>query len=280
MAWKDRANALRFLGRIEEAFGAIARAEDILDKHVALGLDRALVDMVKALALVDTGQFSEARAIAITCGSIFLAHGDLTRALNAGEIEGHVLYETQHYADAYTLFKSLTDVARAANDEPAEARCNNNAGYCAVHLNDFKAANIHFSEAIANLTDLGDVVNATRAHWGAGRVFIGKGQFDNGLRHLHAAREAFIQFGMVEEAGLCGLAAAEALFTRGNDTQAREIVSDIAREFRDAPLEWRVIEAVSALEQELVTNDAPVQAVRNVYALIESAHTTAAPQIA
>ena len=122
MAWKDRANALRFLGRIPETFEAIARAEEILDKHVALGLDRAVVDLVKALALLNTGDVEQARAIAITCGSVFLSHGDLTRALNAGEIEGHVLYEMERYADGYTLFKSLIDVARAANDAEAEAR--------------------------------------------------------------------------------------------------------------------------------------------------------------
>jgi tetratricopeptide (TPR) repeat protein len=272
MAWKDRANALRFLGRLPETFEALRRAEEILERHVALGLDRAVVDMVKAMTLVDTGQFQEARAIAITCSSVFLAHGDLTRALNAGEIEGHVLYETQQYTDAYTLFKSLIDVARVANDAEAEARCHHNAGYCAVHLNDFKSANIHFSEAMAKLADLGQPVAAVRTQWGAGRVLIGKGQVESGLRHLQAARDAFTRFGIFEEAGLCGLSIAEALLSRGDEKEAQEMVRDIAKQFRESPLERRIIEAVSALEHEMVNNDAPAEALRNVYALIEAAH--------
>lgn len=273
MAWKDRANALRFLGKIPEAFTAIQHAEEIVDKHDALALDRAIIDMVRALALVDTGRFDEARAIAITCASVFLEHGDLIRALNASMIEGQVLYETKRYADAYALYMSLIDIARATNDLSVEAGCNNNAGYCAVHLDEFKTANIHFSEAIAKFKDLGDSVNATRSHWGAGQVFIAKSQFENGLQHLEAARDAFTDFGMVEEAGLCGLAIAEALFSRGQDTQARELVREIAREFRDAPIERRVIDAVSTLERELVVNDAPAEAVRHAYARIRYAHT-------
>src|SRR5437016_5764349 len=65
MAWKDRANVLRFLGRISETFEAITHAEQVLEKHVALGLDRAVVDMVKAMALLNTGDVEQARAIAI-----------------------------------------------------------------------------------------------------------------------------------------------------------------------------------------------------------------------
>src|SRR5438270_1731949 len=45
MAWKDKANAFRFLGKIPEAFTAIQHAEEIINKHDALALDRAIIDM-------------------------------------------------------------------------------------------------------------------------------------------------------------------------------------------------------------------------------------------
>jgi tetratricopeptide (TPR) repeat protein len=273
MAWKDRANALRLLGRIPETFEAIEHAENILDKHIALGLDRAVVDMVKALAFLNTGQCEEARAVAITCGSVFLSHGDLIRALNAGEIEGHVLFELQKYADAYTLFKSLIEVARAANDAEAEARCHQNAAASAMYLNDFRTANVHFSDAIAKMTDLGDFVNATRAQWGAGQLLLSKGQLESGLNHLHSARSAFIQYEMHEEAGLCGLIIAEGLLSHGREDDAQQIIHDVAEAFRDSPVERRIAEAVAGLAQTISNSDAPVDAVRNVYALIEARHS-------
>jgi len=271
MAWKDRAYTLRFLGRISEAFDAIRRAEEILDKHVALGLDRAVVNLVKALTLLNTNEWEEARAIAITSGSVFLAHGDLPRALQAGEIEGHVLFEKQQYRDAQVLFNSLLEIARITKDTEAEARCHHNAGYCAIHLDDFKVANIHFSEAVTKLTDLGKRVNAIRTQWGAGQVLIAKGQLDSGLQHLYAARSAFLEHELFEEAGLCGLSIAETLLLRGDETDARQIIVDIANEFRESPVERRIVDAVVALEQTLSGSELPVDAVRDVYALIESA---------
>ncbi len=270
MAWKDRANALRFSGRIPETFEAIAHAEQILEKHVALGLDRAVVDLVKALTLLNTGECEKARAIAITCGGVFLAHGDLTRALQAGEIEAHVLFEKEQYADAHSLFKSLIEVARATGDGDAEARCHHNAGSCAIYLNDLKSANIHLSEAISKFTDLGKAIAGIRAQWGAGIVLIGRGQTDHGLRYLHTARDAFMQHELFEEAGLCGLSIAEALLSRGDEEQAHEIVRGIARDFCESPVERRIVDAVVALEQTMFDSDAPVEAVRNVFALIES----------
>lgn len=269
MAWKDRANALRFLGRYPETFQAVARAEEILEKHVALGLDRAVVDLVKALTLVDTGDFEAARAVAMTSGNVFLAHGDLTRALYAGEIEGHALYEEHRYSEAHALFESLLHVAQVANDDQAEARCHHNLGYCAVHLDDYKAANIHFSEAIAKLTDLGQPVAAIRSQWGAGRVLIAKGQIETGLAYLYAARNSFLGADMYEEAALCALSIAETLLSRGEEENARRIVRDIAEQFRQSPLERRIMEAVAALEQQIPT----IEALRDVYSIIESARS-------
>ena len=47
----------------------------------------------------------------------------------------------------------------------------------------------------------------------------------------------------------------------------------LRREFRDSPLERRIIEAVSVLASEIVDSDEPVKAVQHVYALIESVHS-------
>ena len=269
-AWKDRATVLRFLGRIPETFEAIQRAEEILDRHVALGLDHAIVNLVRALALIDTGEFENARTIATNCGSVFLEHGDLNRALQAGEIEGVVLLETQRHVDAQTLFKSLLDVAHAIGDSATAARCHHNLACCAMFLDDYKTANIHFSEAISKLTDLGQPLAATRTRLGAGKVLIGKGQTENGLQYLLSARDEFNSHDMPEEAGLCALFIAEALLIRGDNTQARNIVHEISQQLRHSSLDRRIIEAIAALEEEILYSDEPVEAIRHVYALIET----------
>jgi len=270
MAWKDRANALRFLGRYDEAFDAIARAEQVLEKHVALGLDRAVVDLVKAMTLVDVGRFHDAQTLATTCGSVFLAHGDLTRALYAGEIEAHVLYEQRQYSDAHTLYRSLLEVAAAAEDAVEQARLHNNLGYCLLHLDNFSDANIQFSNAIARFTDLGCETEITRTHRGAGLLMIAKGQVRKGLEHLQRARELFVGAAMFEEATLCGLSIVETLLSRGDNEEAAAVIDDVARQFVGARTEQRLIDAVATLQQEIAISETPVEAVRNVYAMIES----------
>jgi tetratricopeptide (TPR) repeat protein len=273
MAWKDRANALRIVGQTSEALNVLAQAENILERHVALGADRAIVDMVKALIYIDEGEVDNARSIAISCSSVFLAHGDLNRALQAGEIEGYVLFEKRQYGDARVLFQSLLEVAQATDDIAAEARCENNLGHCLINLDEPKLANIHFSNAIAKLTDLGQPLAATRAQWGAGQVLLAKGQSDNGVHHLNTARASFLQHGMFEEAALCGLVIAENLLSRGEDATARKIVHSIAEECRKSISEHRIVEAVAALEQMIDTSEAPLSELRHVYSLIESSQS-------
>jgi tetratricopeptide (TPR) repeat protein len=176
----------------------------------------------------------------------------------------------RRYADAQALFRSLLEIARATDDSPTEARCHHNLAWCAIFLDDYKTANIQFSEAITILTDLGQTLAATRAQLGAGKVLIGKGQTESGLRYLYDARNAFEQHGMSEEANLCALFTAETLLTRGDGEEAREIVREVAQQLRTSAVERRIVDAVSALEQQIVSGDEPVTAVRHVYALLES----------
>lgn len=271
MAWKDRATVLRFLGQIPETFEAIERADEILKNHVVLRLDRAIVDMVQALALVDTGKYDDACAIAITCGSVFLSHGDVQRALQAGEIEGHALYEMGRYRDAQALFTSLLDVAHLTNDSATEARCHHNIAWCAISQGDYKTANIQLSEAISKLVDLGQTLAATRAQLAAGKILTGKGQTETGLKYLRAARKAFEQYGMSEEAGLCALYMAETFLNRGDSDSARKLVRHVAEQFKSSRMALRIINAVSELEHQITLNTEPAAAVRHVYTLIESA---------
>jgi len=53
-------------------------------------------------------------------------------------------------------------------------------------------------------------------------------------------------------------------------------VREVGREFRESPLERRIVEAVSALEQEMVDSEVPAEAVRHVYSLIEATRGTPA----
>lgn len=269
-AIRDRANALRYLGRLDEAYDAIETAESRLNEFPAAVHDRAIIWFVKAMILAQMDHFDGAeRAINAACG-IFADVNDSARFLQAGVIHGNLLGRQQRYAEAEILFRDLLSVASSSGDVETAARLHNNLGYCYVNLDDYAKANIHFSQSIAKFTDLGFASELARTGRGAGAVLIGKGQFELGCERLRQAQTAFIKFQMPEEAGLCALRIIEAMVERGQTDEARELAATVIDEFTAAAIETRAIDAVVRLRQSLDADGATAEAVRTVHALVQS----------
>jgi tetratricopeptide (TPR) repeat protein len=269
-AWKDRASALRYLARYDEALGAASIGEEHLAPFGAVEHDRAIVRMVKGMVLAQIGRFDEAHEILAECRRIFREHDDMRRDVQAGTAQANALYEASRHADARDVYTDVLRSSIEAGDLESQGCIHNNLGYCAAHLDDFSQANIHFSEAVAKFTDIGFISEVPRTERGAGLVLIGRGQTASGLAHLHAARRHFIASGMVEEAGLCALNIAAVLVERGDDTEARALTQSVIDEFKAAMLDERAIAAVVRLRDDIDADGATAETVRTVYAFVES----------
>jgi len=265
-AWRDRANALRYAARYEEAMLSIERAESILQQFGSLTYDRAVIQLVKGMILAQMTRFDEAHAVLSQCREVFREHHDMRRFQQAALVEANALYEATRYAEARHVYE---DLLRNAIDVELQARIHNNLGYCATQLGDYVPANIHFSDAIAKFTDLGFTAEVPRTQRGAGLVFIARGQITVGIDHLHNARRAFRAAGMVEEGALCALNIAAVLVERGDDSEARSLIQTVADELEAAGLDKNAIAAVVRLRDAIDMDDATVETVRTVHALIE-----------
>ncbi|HEX3107736.1 MAG TPA: hypothetical protein VHU41_01495, partial [Thermoanaerobaculia bacterium] len=93
-AWKDRAQALTFNGRHEEAVSAVETAERALAPFGSVAHDRAIVDLTKANALQHLGRFDEALAALREARATFSSHGDNYRVLLCGVSEGALHYRS------------------------------------------------------------------------------------------------------------------------------------------------------------------------------------------
>lgn len=265
-AWKDRANALRYVGRHEEAFDAISRAEKTLMGHAALVVDRAVVDLVKATVLYETGSYAAAHEHLASAEAIFSDCGDLQRLRYARVIRGNALYNEGRYADALAGYREALRDAERANDSESVARLHNNIGYCATHLGDFGRANIHFSDAIAKFSDLGFSAEAARTMRGAGTLLIEKGDFTRGLHYLEDAKQKFLEFGMTRDAVLCALRLAEAMVSR-NDMEAARRVS---RGLVPGDLNPLAVQALAQLQQAIDDDVVTTDLIRGVHSYIAS----------
>jgi tetratricopeptide (TPR) repeat protein len=275
-AWKERAHALRYLSRLQDALVAIETAEERLSKFAAVAFDRAVVQLAKATILHYLNRTAEAYDLLREARPTFRDHGDTKNLLLAGMLEGVFLYNDNRYAEAQEIFAEILPVARGSEDRESLARIENNLGYCAIEAGDFRAANIHFSNGIALFNDIGRPVEATRAEHGAGLLMIAKGQANAGLAYLRNARHSFVGYGLPEEAALCGLEIVEVLVERGDASEGSQLAQQIATEVADAGLSDRVVTALHRLNEQILEGDADVMThVRDVHTYLKSLQESA-----
>ncbi len=268
-ALRDRANALRYLGRLEEAFDSIETAEARLEGFAGAAHDRAIIWFVKSMILGQMDLFEEAERVVTAASVVFADVNDLSRFFQAGLVDGNLLGRQKRYEEAQRVFLDLLTVAKSTGDTETEARLYNNLGHCAVYLEDYGRANIHFSESIARFTDHGLHAEVPRTNLGAALVLIGKGHVDSGLARLEDARHEFIALGMIGEAGLCALRIIEVLIDRGETAKARALTGDVIAEFEAAGLDSRAVQAVASLQSSIDADGATGEAVRTVHEFVQ-----------
>ncbi|HEY2321455.1 MAG TPA: hypothetical protein VGJ82_01205 [Thermoanaerobaculia bacterium] len=261
-AWKDRAQALTFNGKHEEALHAIETAETLLRSFGTVAHDEAIVRFVKATVLQSVRRFEESQSLLAACREVFLEHGDRRRLIACGIAEGMLLFRRGEFTGAIEVFAPLVEVAQTSHDMSALAAIHNNIGFCLLEKHDVTSANIHFSEAIARLNDLGKSVDALRTEMAIGRLLISKGQSAHGLVKLRRARTQFLANHLAEEAAICGLDIAAVLLVEDRDREAKELVDTIMSDLRSAQLNDRSRAALEYLERELEAHDATPAIVR------------------
>jgi tetratricopeptide (TPR) repeat protein len=269
-AWKERAQALRYVGKLDEALAAIDTAEERLSSFPATGFDRALVLLTKARILHQLGRAEESYELLRECRQIFTEHGDQRMIICTGIMEASSLYDDDRAEEAQAVFTDLLPVARSSHDTESQARIENNLGYCATRLGDFRRANVHFSNGIALFHDVGALAEATRAERGAGRVLVSKGQVSAGLAYLREAQRAFSQNAMREDAVLCGLEIIEVLVERGDTEPAHELLDQLSKDVRASSLGEPAVAAVNRLQEALADGQEVGPRVRDVHAYLKS----------
>jgi tetratricopeptide (TPR) repeat protein len=262
-AWKDRAQALTFNGNHDEALRAIEHAENELRLFGTVAHDQAILWLMKAIILQSLRRYDESLALLADAEGVFETHRDDKRRLSCGIAEAAVLHRRGHMEAARAVLEPLLEVAASTGDLSALAVVHNNLGACLLELGEFADANIHFSEAIARMNDVGRQVDALRTEMSTGRLLITKGQTAHGLVRLRNARRRFLDNQLHEEAALCGLDISAVLLTENREREARQLLDVVVQELRTATLNERGRAALEYLDRELAAHDATLAVVRH-----------------
>jgi tetratricopeptide (TPR) repeat protein len=246
-ARRERANALRFLGRHDEALDSLDRAEALLEDVLVCAHEEARIHYCRAGVLALQHRFDEASSCLEISRALFADHGDRARLCDAELLFGVMAFEKHEYAAARERFSVVHRLALELDDPSRIAFAENALGAAEQESGDLTAAAGHFRTAIALYEHLGMSVERARTEWSLGLLSITIGQNADAVRRLRSASDALERSGCSADAALVAIDLAELYVQQQDRPAADRVLASIRRE----RLPLHAVTAVDLLRRQL-----------------------------
>lgn len=211
LSLRERANALRYLGRFADALKALEYSEKLFDRTPASDPhDIAIVWFIRATVFMETERLDEARSLAAASRKVFHDYSDGTRELNALLIEASCLHFAGKHSEAAPVFEAVAVKAREIGNEKVLAHALNNAATAYTDLAEYERAERYYVEALVIFDALGLATDKAVVAWSLALVLVRRGRLAEGAARLDAARAELKGFGMLNDHALATLDWAEA----------------------------------------------------------------------
>jgi len=269
-AWKERANALRYLGRFKEADEALDRAEAAFesDDHVE-PFDLAIVQYVRATLYCQMERFEEAVALGQSAAEAFHLYGDTRRYLSALLVEGLGHYSANRDRDSAEIMERVAALARSASETDLLGRALLNAANSYTRLRDYRKATSYYADAIAVMADLDLPTESARLNWAMGALNIEQGDYDSGIEGLERSRIQLQHLGMLNDAALATLDLVAGLLAAERAERVPELCRAITLTFSSEGMMRNAKKALAYLTEAVTSGDATPESVRHVRAFLE-----------
>jgi tetratricopeptide (TPR) repeat protein len=225
-AEKGRANALRMLGRYQEAMKVLIGAEQHFVDARYCTFEIGEVRYARAGILFKMEKWPQAQEAAGQARRIFEEEHNRTRALHARLLEGCVLVERGNLDAGRAVFSELLKKVSAKHDKNALAWVYMNLGACDLKRRQPSFARHWLYRATQLFRQLGMASELVRARWCGAKITIVEGHSARGIRELRAAMRDFERLSMPADAGFVGLDLLEELMT---DHSAAKEAEELAR---------------------------------------------------
>jgi tetratricopeptide (TPR) repeat protein len=269
-SWKERANALRYLGRFKEADEALDRAEEafVLDDHVE-PFDLAIVQYVRATLYCQMERFEEAISFGQSAADTFQLYGDTRRYLSALLAEAGGYYSADRDREAVALLQRIVSLARSSGEIGILARALSNAANSYTRLGDYEKASAYYADAIAAMNELDLPTESARLLWAMGALNIEQGDYDKGIAGLERSRIQLQHLGMSNDAALATLDLVAGLLAAERPERVPELCRAITLTFSSEGMMRNAKKALAYLTEAVTSGDATPEAVRHVRAFLE-----------
>jgi len=269
-SWKERANALRYLGRFKDAEEALDRAEAAFESDGRVeAFDLAIVAYVRATVCAETERFEDVIAFARSASKTFHVYGDTRRYLSALLAEAVGYYSVERDREAAPLFERVATLARSARETGILARALANAASSYARLHEYEKADAYYADAITVIDDLDLPTESARLRWAIAALKIEEGDFEEGLTGLERSRLLLSQFGMSNDSALATLDLVAGLLAAGQPERVPELCRMISVTFSSEGTMRNAKKALAFLREAVTSGDATPEAVRHVRAFLD-----------
>jgi len=262
--WKNRANALRMLGRYEEALNATVAAERFAEEIRTGAFMLAQITYTRGTVLFKMGRFAETIAAARDASYRFAEYGDVKRVIHARNLEAIALTEQGEIAESLRVYLLLAQQLQQLDDPQMMARVTENIAVSHRRLGNYDEARAYAEAAQERYRTLGADSEIIRVEWTLGLIELLIGETETGLDRLRGAAAAFEARRMIADAGFVKLALTEELLRLGEWDEASVMAGEAAETFATAGAKLHLSTALSFLREAVQGRSATLELVRYV----------------
>lgn len=205
LAAKERANALRYLGRYPEALQALAEAQEHFENQLVGDPNLAGVAYVSAAIFQEVDRFGEALDAARTSATVFERFGDERRFAHATLLEAAIRYQTGETEKAKSIFLSLIPIFAGLDDRSTLAGVYGNVAACELRLARYAEGAQYLQQSIAAYDEFDMPAERVRSRWLLARMIRARGDLVGYASVMPLCKEAASRFAENE---MCGVASA------------------------------------------------------------------------
>jgi tetratricopeptide (TPR) repeat protein len=281
--WKNRANALRILGRYEEALAATVMAERFTEEIATGGFMLAQIVYTRGTVLFKMGRFVETIQTARDASYRFAEYGDVKRVIHARNLEAMALTEQGQIAEGLRVYLLIARQLQPLDDPQMTARVTTNIAVSHRRLGNYDDATTYTLAAQQLYRALGAKSEIIRTEWTLGLIDLRVGETEGGLARLRGAAAAFEALLMPADAGFVKLDLTEELLRLEEWDEAGMMAGQAAEAFVRAGAKLHLSTALAFLREAVQQRSATlelVQYVRDYVKADEEERTFAPPSAA
>ena len=248
LAWKELANALRYVGEFADALEAAERSYEAFSSIGALRADAAKAQLVEALVRRELGEHDRALALARACAVVFRDSAESEALVHARMTEALVLSDCKQHKRALAILSETAADAERRGDRHTLAICLHNSADCARALGDIAAAKKFDARALKHFEDLGTTVEKPRIRWAHALDMASEGQMPQAVSELYLCRAELLALGMNTDAACCNLDVVRIRHECGEDVTAT--CAELVETFTKAGMIQSAIEALAYIREQ------------------------------